>query len=251
MDEAPLRAMKQDAYYLAYERRYRLVREAGGEGWGHTPDDADLSETLAGWVSENGLAGRRVIECACGEGASGVILSRLGCAYSGFDIAPTAVEAAQEALAAFPKASAALGDMTEPRPGGPYDAALDVMGFHMLVVDADRTRYLHILRACLKPGAPVLFFRESHRENAYDGPVESFDAWLARTGDDYETPGKRTARRGDGEVDVWMPLVPARAKTVSGYRAELEAAGFSVESILLSEPNTQCPFSVNIRARAR
>ena len=74
-------------YYLAYEDRYRRVFEAGIELWGHSPDDETLVRTLAEWVEENDLAGKTVVEFACGEGAAGVILSKLGVRYRGFDIA--------------------------------------------------------------------------------------------------------------------------------------------------------------------
>lgn len=83
--------MDKKPYYLAYEKRYKTVFEAGAERWGHSPDDQVLFETLKQWVQENNLTGKKVIEFACGEGASGVILSQLGCHYHGVDIAPSAV----------------------------------------------------------------------------------------------------------------------------------------------------------------
>ncbi|MBQ7314046.1 MAG: methyltransferase domain-containing protein, partial [Clostridia bacterium] len=91
-------------YYLAYEDRYRRVFEAGIELWGHSPDDEILVRTLAEWVEENDLAGKTVVEFACGEGAAGMILSKLGVRYHGFDIAPSAIEKAQERLRDFPDA---------------------------------------------------------------------------------------------------------------------------------------------------
>ena len=61
-------------YYMAYEKRYRTVFEAGVSRWGHSPDDPILYETLKAWVEENDLVGKKVVEFACGEGACGVIL---------------------------------------------------------------------------------------------------------------------------------------------------------------------------------
>lgn len=70
-------------YYLAYENRYKKIFEAGADHWGHTPDDEILYATLEKWVYKNNLFGKRIIEFACGEGACGVILSKLGCYYHG------------------------------------------------------------------------------------------------------------------------------------------------------------------------
>ena len=91
--------MEKEPYYWAYEKRYQAVYEAGISRWGHSPEDAVLYKTLKTWVETNGLQGKKVIEFACGEGACGVILSKLGCIYRGFDISPSAIEKAKEALA--------------------------------------------------------------------------------------------------------------------------------------------------------
>jgi hypothetical protein len=90
--------MAAQPYYYAYENRYQKVFSAGGDRWGHSPEDAILAGTLARWVTDNRLSGRRVVEFACGEGAGGVLLSRLGCIYHGVDIAPSAVEKTKAAL---------------------------------------------------------------------------------------------------------------------------------------------------------
>lgn len=241
--------MKQP-YYMAYEDRYRRVFEAGTELWGHSPDDEILVRTLAAWVKENGLEGKNVAEFACGEGAAGVILSGLGVRYRGFDIAPSAVEKAKERLAAFPDAEVHSLDMVKECAGEPesFDAALDCMGFHMLLTDADRNSYLKNVRTVLKPDAPMLFFRESYRENAYTGTVESFGQWKEITGDDYTTPQLRSDK--DGRT-VRIPCVPARARNREGYIGELEHAGFAVENFMIMEQNTAIPFSVSIYARKR
>ena len=221
-------------YYLAYEERYRKAYAAGAERWGHAPDDETLVAALTPWVRENDLTGRSVIEFACGEGACGVILSGLGCAYHGVDIAPSAVEKAALALKGFPQARVSLLDMVRDAPGETYDAALDCMGFHMLVTDSDRAAYLSHAFDALKSGAPMLFFRESYRdpgaenrETAYEGEVRTYEQWLKITGHDYETPTLRLAP--DNGQEVWLPLVPARASTKEGYLREMRSAGFLVE----------------------
>ncbi|MCL2776313.1 MAG: hypothetical protein FWD71_23670 [Oscillospiraceae bacterium] len=67
--------MPNKPYYLAYEARYKKVYEAGFERWGHSPDDEELIAYLTEWVNKYNLQGKRIIEFACGEGASGEILS--------------------------------------------------------------------------------------------------------------------------------------------------------------------------------
>jgi hypothetical protein len=238
--------MEKEPYYMAYENRYQKVYEAGVERWGHSPDDEELVSTLTTWVEEHKLKGKRVIEFACGEGASGVILSQLGCIYNGVDIAPSAVEKARSVLENYPNATVSLLDMVYQHVGETYDAALDVMGFHMLVVDSDRANYLKNIFACLKSGAPMLFFRESYRADAYDGKVESFEEWNDLTADDYKTPEKRFAK-GDGkDVEVYIPLVPARAKTKDGYTSEMTKAGFVMDNFQEIKINQECPYSSSI-----
>ena len=238
-------------YYLAYEDRYRRVFEAGIELWGHSPDDEILVRTLAEWVEKNDLAGKTVAEFACGEGAAGVILSKLGVRYRGFDIAPSAIEKARERLRDFPDARVERLDMVKERAGLPetFDAALDCMGFHMILTDADRDAYLANANAVLKPGAPMLFFRESYRDNAYTGVVESFDHWKEITGDDYTTPQLRSYRDGADGKDVWIPCVPARARNREGYCTEMERAGFAVEKFMGMEESSAILYSVSIYVR--
>ena len=238
-------------YYMAYEDRYQRVFAAGIELWGHSPEDEVLVRTLAEWVNQNNLVGKTVVEFACGEGAAGVILSKLGVRYRGFDIAPSAVEKAKEHLRDFPDASVSLLDMVKETAGGAdtYDAALDCMGFHMILTDADRDAYLKNARTVLKPGAPMLFFRESYRENAYTGTVESFEQWKEITGDDYTTPQLRSDKDGEGGKEVWIPCVPARARNRDGYCGELERAGFAVENFKIMDQSSAIPLSVSIYAR--
>lgn len=240
--------MSEKPYYKAYEERYRKVYEAGVERWGHAEDDEQLRAALAEWVDVHELAGKRVVEFACGEGASGVILSQLGCLYHGVDIAPSAVAKARAAVAEYPGATVTLLDMVHDQVAGSFDAALDVMGFHMLVVDADRAAYLQNVWSCLKSEAPLLLFRESHREDGFEGEVVSFHSWLKLTGDDYHTPQARYAGNGDARIEVQLPLLPARAKSEAGYRRELEEAGFVVDRFVPMMVDMQIISSATIHA---
>ena len=238
--------MSDKPYYFAYENRYRKVYQAGIECWGHTPDDEILCATLKSWVEKNKLRGKRIIEFACGEGASGVILSQLGCIYKGVDISPSAVGKAKAAVKPFPGASVSLLDMVNDKVEGEYDAALDSMGYHMLVLDCDRKKYLQNAFDCLSAAAPMLFFRQSFRQNAPDEETTSFEQWKAITGDDYDTPQVRIPCQNGAEMQVSLPLVPARARNRQGYKKEMREVGFVVDEIIDMNMSLQIPYSVSI-----
>lgn len=234
-------------YYMAYEDRYRRVFAAGIDLWGHSPQDEILFHTLAEWVENNALAGKTVVDFACGEGGAGVILSQLGCHYRGVDVAPSAVEKARERLKNVPHARVDCLDMVCETAGLPetVDAALDCMGLHMILTDADRDAYLKNACTVLKPGAPMLFFRESYRDNAYSGVVESCEQWQTITGGDYVTP---QVRKNQGK-EVLLPLVPARARNRAGYTEEMERAGFVVENFVPMGESPAIQYSANIYVR--
>jgi SAM-dependent methyltransferase len=240
--------MSNEPYYLAYESRYKKVYEAGVERWGHAPTDETLVSTLTAWVTDNKLQSKRIIEFACGEGACREILSELGCIYHGVDIAPSAIEKSRKALERYPAATVSLLDMVNEQIAGRYDAAIDIMGFHMLVTDTDRNKYLQNAYNCLAPGAPMLFFRETYRKDApaSNEKIESIEQWIAITGDDYHTPQIRTASQNGIKVEVNIPLVPARAKNKEGYIKELSHIGFMVDDFIEMDVNYQCPYSASI-----
>lgn len=217
-----------EQYYARYEQRYRTVHAAGGS-WGFQPKDARLTKVLTQWVREHHLEGKRVIEFACGEGAAGEILADLECVYHGVDLAPSAVERASALLKDHPNAAVSRLDMVkEPLPSI-YDAALDVMGFHILITDADRRAYLKNVCHCLLPGAPVLFYLQAYRPDAYEGAVDSYAQWTDLVGIDYETAEPRMAETSSGPVEVQLPRIAGRSRTEQGYRKELQEAGFVVD----------------------
>lgn len=224
-------------YYTAYESRYQKVYEAGAKRWGYSPADQGLIETLTAWVQQNQLKGKRIIESACGEGASGVILSQLGCIYHGVDIAPSAIEKAGKALAEYPNATVSLLDMVRQQVNGVFDAAVDVMGFHMLITDSDRDNYLNNVFSCLRNCAPMLFYEEAYREDIFEGFVESIEQWIELYHIDLVTPEKRIARSSGKEVEVYLPLLAARPRNRKGYCEELERAGFVVDGFQINESN--------------
>ncbi len=240
--------MKDQPYYLAYEQRYQAVFAAGAERWGHSPDDEELYHTLTQWVTDNHLVGKRIIEFACGEGAGGVILAQLGCLYHGVDISPSAIAKATEAMKDYPNATVSQLDMVKEQADGTYDAALDCMGLHMLITDADRAAYLRNACAVLNSGAPMLFYKEAYREDEHiiKVPVSSYEQWVKLTGYDYETPTARSVETEHGEMQVMLPLLPARANDREGYMREMEAAGFEVEDIVKMNQSQSIAYGASI-----
>ena len=235
-----------EPYYLAYEKRYKAVYAAGANLWGHKPDDEVLVAALTDWVCKNNLQGKHVVEFACGEGSVGTILSRLGCIYHGFDISPLAVARSRKALADYPTASVDVLDMVNQKAPSVYDGALDVMGFHMLVIDPDREKYLANMHSVLKANAPALFFREVYRADAYSGYISSYEEWLAISESDYETPSPRTVENDGVEYTVNIPLVPARGKNKADYISEMTSAGFVVDDFIEMDVSKEIPFSASI-----
>ena len=236
-----------EPYYLAYEKRYKAVYEAGVKIWGKQPCDEALRMALTRWVVYSSLRGKKIIEFACGEGTVGTFLTALECRYHGFDVSPSAVARAKEVLSGYYREPAvSVLDLVNMRPPGKYDAALDVSGLHMIVVDADREKYLANMLSVLKPGAPALFFREVYREDAYSGPVNSFEQWLTIEGSDYETPSPRTVINDDVEYTVNIPLVPARGKNKEDYISEMTAAGFVVDDFVDMDKSREILTSASI-----
>ena len=242
----------KEPYYMAYEKRYQAVFSAGAERWGHSSEDEVLYNTLKSWVEENGLVEKKVIEYACGEGACGVILSELGCVYHGVDISPSAIEKSKKLLEKYPNAKVEVLDMVKESVDEKYDAAIDCMGLHMLITDSDRQSYLQNVYKNLNTGAPMLLFRESYRrEGVHQGVVKSFEEWSKITDCDYETPQLRQVRSAkDGRnVDVYVPLLPARAKDEQGYTEEFEAVGFKVERFAEMDASKSIAYSASIYIR--
>jgi len=230
-------------YYEAYEGRYQAVQSVSRDlFWGHSPEDEELKKYLSVWVSQHDLSGKRIVEFCCGEGGSGAVLASLGCVYQGYDIAPSAIEKAKNTLKNFPDAKVEVRNLvTEALNDNAFDAALDVMGFHMLVVDSDRKDYLANMYRALKPGAPAFFFHQLYRREIYRGPVETFEDWKKISGSDYATPEKREI--GDTGRTVMIPLVPGRARMKDDYIEELQAAGFIVDDFMEMGDNRKAPFS--------
>ncbi|MCL2420248.1 MAG: class I SAM-dependent methyltransferase [Defluviitaleaceae bacterium] len=175
-----------------------------------------------------------------------MILSQLGCVYHGVDIAPSALEKARNSLLDYPTATLEKLNVVTGKVSGMYDAALDVMGFHMLVTDPDRMAYLKNAWSCLKNNAPMFFFREMCDENMHSGFIDTFEQWLAVSNHDYTTPRQLNYKIDGKEVEIQIPCVPGRSVNKASYTRELAEAGFIVDSIIEMPPSYKCGESVSI-----
>ena len=151
-------------YYTAYDKRYRSVYSQGAEYWTANPEElAVVERDVCRFLSEAKVQpGAQVIEFGCGEGFIGELVAGMGYSYTGVDIAESAITKARPRLARFgDRVHLFVADILalSTLSSASFDAGLDVSTVHMLVVDADRRRYLREARRLLKPDAPMLFCR--------------------------------------------------------------------------------------------
>ena len=112
-----------------------------------------------------------------------------------------------------------------------FGAAIDNFCLHMLVVDADRRRYLAHVRRVLAPSA-LAYFHENYTDRPIAGPVDTFDDFVSRGG---FRPGQlddRTVLRDGVPLKIRLARLPCRAQDEAGYRNDLERAGLAVQQFV-------------------
>ncbi|MFC1707494.1 class I SAM-dependent methyltransferase [Planctomycetota bacterium] len=220
-------------YYTAYDKRYRAVYAQGVRYWTAAPQELRSVESqAAGFLAQTGLSatdGPHIVEFGCGEGFVGALLAKQGYRYTGLDVSDSAAEKARQRLAPHHERTQILvANVLDQSvlPAAAFDAGIDVSCLHMLVVDADRHRYLQNAFNALKPGAFMLLCNVLHSSSVPPDPVESFEAWLSLSRTDVDTAEDREAWVDGAPVTVRLPRIAARPRTLDQYRAELEKAGF-------------------------
>lgn len=241
-------------YYTAYDKRYRAVYARGVEYWTAHPDEltAVAGDVRLFLSAANVQPDARMIEFGCGEGFAGALVAGMGFSYTGVDIAASAIEKARTRLAqVVDHVRLHVADILDLSifPEDTFDAGLDVSCLHMLVVDADRQRYLREVHRVLKPGAPMLFCRESCRADATTEPIGSYEQWLRLSRADVDTPEPRDAWHDGRSVIVRLPRVAARPRSPEQYRAEVETTGFVFEGCLGGDDRSPLSFWVRKVAR--
>lgn len=244
-----------EPYYKLYESRYRRVYEQGIDYWTNLPEEVqDHLEQLRAFLKFAGLKPdrHRILEAGCGEGHLARELVALGFDYTGIDISPAALEKASKRLKeAGLSGNLVLGDITQlTRSFGDnsFDAAIDNMCLHMLVVDSDRQAYLTGLMRVLKPGS-LAYFNENCQDEEYDGKIATFEEYLRAFQPDLATEEERDAYSGGQYVKIRLPRVPARPRSYEGYKQEFIEAGFTIEHFQRSQAGYTCQIYVRTGGR--
>jgi SAM-dependent methyltransferase len=100
------------------------------------------------------VAGRVVLDVACGEGYGSALIARHAARVTGVDISPQAIEHAKEAYAGLANASFACASCTQlPLPGASIDVAVS---FETLEHIEAQDAFLDELARVLKPGGVLL-----------------------------------------------------------------------------------------------
>jgi SAM-dependent methyltransferase len=237
-------------YYAAYERRYASLYAQGVQHWTAHPEELRvISEAVGaflGTVTPQTPRPLHVIEFSCGEGFVGEVLLSQGHRYTGIDLAPSAIEKARVRLGKFgDRVCLLVADILDLSSisAATFDAGIDIGCLHMLVVDADRNRYLRNAHRILKSEARMLF-REAYRSDASAEIVASYEAWVEKTGVDVGKPQVREAWVNGKRIEVEIPCIAARARTVEQYRQELADLGFGFMEYQLSEDGLCVSFHV-------
>jgi ubiquinone/menaquinone biosynthesis C-methylase UbiE len=161
------------------------------------------------------VAGRRVLDAACGPGLYAAELARRGAGVTGFDQSPRMVEIARTRV---PAGDFRVHDLADPLgwlPDGSVDLALCALAIEY--VD-DRVAALAELRRVLRPGGALVLSRQHPTGD-----------WLRHGGSYFEARTIRETWSKGWTVRYWLtPL----EKTCE----EIAAAGFVIERLLEPRP---------------
>jgi|GEM_PF-1454722 hypothetical protein len=86
----------------------------------------------------------------------------------------------------------------------------------------------------------MVLFIELFREDAYDGPIDSFDEYMNLFAPDLTTLEERSAFNAGKEVKIKLAQVPARPRSKAGYLSELGRYGFEVLTFTVLESGMEC-----------
>jgi SAM-dependent methyltransferase len=240
-----------EAYYCLYERNYQVAYAAGDAFF---KERVDWESTLGPALELLARTGRRptethVLDVGCGDGTIALALAQAGYAYTGIDVAPSAICRARErAAAAGADVRFVCGDALclSGALAGRFDVVLDVRCYHMLVLDQDRRRHLGQVAQALAVGGHLVML-EDHDEAALEACVSSFAAYRVATGqDEVEYRPKRRSflrRRASGKVCIVERPVRQRQ-----YVSELTQAGYTLD--YLNELERPCGLVGLIARRA-
>ncbi|HEX3783824.1 MAG TPA: class I SAM-dependent methyltransferase [Pseudonocardiaceae bacterium] len=161
------------------------------------------------------VAGRRVLDAACGPGLYAEELTTLGAEVIGCDQSPRMVELSRQRV---PGAEFRVHDLAEPLDWLP-SASVDLVLFALAIeyID-DRVATLRELRRVLRPGGALVFSR-----------MHPTGDWLRHGGDYFQPRVVEEVLRKGWRLHYW--LVPLERTC-----AELHEAGFLIERLREPRP---------------
>ena len=127
-------------------------------------DTGRPSSHLKRWVEDKTLQPGRVVELGCGTGVNAVYLAEQGFQVTAIDVAPTALQLAQErATAAGVKVNWIQADVLAPPPLEAFDLIFDRGCYHG-VRRPDPSRYVEVVKKLCRPGGRVLILAGNANE---------------------------------------------------------------------------------------
>lgn len=130
-----------NAYYQAYDLRYRQVHERGLEWFDREPT-AVVQDVLNRWPIAKGAP---ILELGCGEGRDAAVLLREGRSLLATDVSPEAVAFCRERFPEWRERFAVLDCLQDEWPQR-FDFIYAIAVLHMLVRDEDRQGLLRFIR---------------------------------------------------------------------------------------------------------
>jgi trans-aconitate methyltransferase len=143
---------------------------------GYVNRAATLSKLLTEDLSVS--QGSTLIEFGCGIGMQAPVIAAAGLAYTGVDISPDALVAAQQRC---PAGRFVEADVRTFQPESAFDLALAGYVLCHMVADSDWSSLLANLAASVRPGGHVIIEERSPAED----PIQHGDYVLARPFQDY------------------------------------------------------------------
>jgi arsenite methyltransferase len=165
--------------------------------------------------------GQRVVDVACGSGATAFLLAReLGCVTVGFDLGARAIEQARRAARAGERATFLLGDAEAlPLPDAAFDVALSECS---LCTFPDKSRAIAEMARVVRPGGTIAIADVTAHLAALPAPLRSGAARVACVAD---------ARSAD-EYAALLRDAACQPATVEAHNAELQTMAERVEARL-------------------
>jgi arsenite methyltransferase len=168
-----------------------------------------------------GVAGLRVVDVACGSGATALLLAReLDCVVVGVDLGAGAIEQARRATRAVARASFVLGDAEAlPLPDASFDVALSECS---LCTFPDKPRAITEMARVVRPGGSIAIADVTADLDALPAPLRSAAARVACVAD----------ARSAGAYAALLRDAGCEPLAIEPHDAELRAMADRVEARL-------------------